>query len=330
MREMGFLMALFAFGCASRAPVPITRIAPEAIQGGEDIAIGPDGSLYTGTQSGEIVAIRPNGQPHRIFSTGGRPLGMRWFGGSSLVVADGRRGLMRVSPSGENAVLVPNTADRPLLCNGVAVAPSGHEVYFTSSSANYPLGKIAGGAMVDDRSGALYRYDTRTRQATRVLENLSFPNGVAVLRDGSVVIAETFACRLLRWDPQEGRAEAAVLADGLPGYPDNLSVDEEGRLYIALCGSRQPVLDLLRLVPLSGYPLVPLFGDSHPMSEVARYAVYESGRMSVHELGEGPEAYAPLTSVVRHGDKLYFASVGQAGIGMLKAADQPPAGETAK
>lgn len=326
MRWLGLLAALISCGCASRPVVPVTHLAPEAIRGAEDIAIGPDGSLYTGTQNGDIVAIRPDGQSHKIFATGGRPLGMRWLGGASLVVADGKRGLMRVSPSGENALLVPNSAERPILCNGVAVAPGGREVYFTSSSANYPLGKIAGGAMVDDRSGALYRYDLDTRRATRVLDNLSFPNGVAVLHDGSIVIAETFSCRLLRWDPRDGSSSASVLADGLPGYPDNLSVDEDGRLYIALCGSRQPLLDLIRFVPMSGYPLVPLFGDAHPMSEVSRYAVYENGSISVHELGDGPDAFAPLTSVVRRGDKLYFGSVGQDGIGMLQMTEKPTPG----
>lgn len=53
---------------------------PAGGDGPEDVAIGPDGSLYTALDDGRIMKYPPgSNEPGELTSTGGRPLGMdRW------------------------------------------------------------------------------------------------------------------------------------------------------------------------------------------------------------------------------------------------------------
>lgn len=52
----------------------------------------------------------------------------------------------------------------------------------------------------EDKTGRLMKYDSKTKQVQVVLENLSFPNGVALSKMGDfILIAETTHCRILRY-----------------------------------------------------------------------------------------------------------------------------------
>jgi hypothetical protein len=321
------IVTLILTGCASAQPVVhLKTLGPEAIGGGEDLCLGPDGAIYTGTAGGDIMALR-HGKPEHIFATEGRPLGVRWLGEGSLVVADAKRGLLRVCTCGELDVLVENTPKQPLLCNGVAVGDDG-SVYFTSSSSKYPLEQITVGAVMNDHSGAVYRYEPSTKKLTLIADQLAFPNGIVIQPDGSLIVAETFTRKLLKLPPtpapgSKAGSKPTVLVENLPGYPDNLSIDDTGRIYIALFTDAQPLLDVVRLIPGAGLPIAPLVSGSKPDSRTARFAVYQNGKLSVCDLGKGDDAYAPITSVLRVGDTLYFGSVTQDGIASIKLSDAP-------
>lgn len=62
-----------------------------------------------------------------------------------------------------------------------------------------------------------------------LLSNLHFANGVAVSPDGEyVLVNETWKYRILKyWIGGRSPGEAEVFADNLPGFPDNLAVDNE-------------------------------------------------------------------------------------------------------
>lgn len=64
--------------------------------GPEDIAIGPDGWMYTGFRDGRIVRLNAEGQHEEFVNTGGFPLGMRFDSNGNLVVADSDKGLLSI------------------------------------------------------------------------------------------------------------------------------------------------------------------------------------------------------------------------------------------
>jgi sugar lactone lactonase YvrE len=79
-------------------------------------------------------------------------------------------------------------------------------------------------------------------QVDVVLEGLHFANGVTLDEDEeSVIFAETDGYRLQRlWlkGPRQGKVE--ILADSLPGFPDNMSRMRNGRFWVAMVSPRNP------------------------------------------------------------------------------------------
>jgi streptogramin lyase len=172
-------------------------------------------------------------------------------GGSLLVVENGLRRLMRVSPAGR-VTLVANlrkpyavarsrsgqiyVTDGPVLrridgkrapvkvaravsdIGPIAVAPSG-DVYFTTELG---LWKLAGGR------------GTPIRLAAETL--FSAPHGLAVSPDGTLLVGDTGNHRILRVDPRTGKATLFRVA-----VPRGIDVAADGTVYFVNAGSNRIV-----------------------------------------------------------------------------------------
>ena len=74
--------------------------------GPEHIAIGPDGKLYTGMDSGNILRMNLDGSEQSAFAfTDGRTLGLAFDAQGNLIAADALRGLLSITPDGKVNVL---------------------------------------------------------------------------------------------------------------------------------------------------------------------------------------------------------------------------------
>ncbi|MFC7203319.1 SMP-30/gluconolactonase/LRE family protein [Haloferax namakaokahaiae] len=102
-----------------------------------------------------------------------------------------------------------------------------------------PKGRVFAGTMpTEDRLGRLYRFDT-DGTATRVLDGLDIPNGMAFTPDGEhCYVTESVPGTIYRFDYDEptgslSNREVFIDRTNERGVPDGLAVDEDGYVWSA-------------------------------------------------------------------------------------------------
>jgi len=234
-------------------------------RGPEDVALGPDGWFYSGIhfvedphhphfmRDGAIVRTQPQTEEVQALAfTGGRPLGVEFDTSGNLYVCDAIKGLLRVSAAGEVERVGPNpgTSENPDYTDNLDISDDG-VVYFSSPSMRWALSQIRLDGMETRPTGRLLSYDPRTDHIKQELGELMFANGVVLgPGDAYALVAEWYGYRITRkWlkGPKKGTRETFI--DNLPGYPDNLSIDDEGTIWVGLVIPRDAVVDRLQSHP---------------------------------------------------------------------------------
>jgi sugar lactone lactonase YvrE len=119
---------------------PVT-VHPIPGMGAEDVVVGDDGLVYTGTEDGTIYVLRPDGSRVDVVGhTGGRPLGLEFLPDGRLLVADAHQGLLAMElATGAVEHLVDSVNGRRMLfCNNAAVAANG-DIWFSDSSTRHGI-----------------------------------------------------------------------------------------------------------------------------------------------------------------------------------------------
>ena len=131
---------------------------------------------------------------------------------------------------------------RALACPAaVAVGPDG-KVYFTDAaavSAKYGLASaLRTELFAHTASGCVYVYDPAARTVEQVLGGVAGASALALSADGETLYAADLASRCVWAVSTTGREltaggkGCAVFAQGLPGYPGALAVEEDGTVDI--------------------------------------------------------------------------------------------------
>jgi sugar lactone lactonase YvrE len=306
-------------------------VARGQVSGPEDIAISGEGVVYTGTDNGRIVRVFPDGQVESWINTEGRPLGMAFDHQGNLIVADADRGLLSVNPDGDLSVLAREAKGTLFrLTDGVDVAPDGR-IYFTDASSRFPLSRYALDLLEMRPHGRLLRYTPRTGKTEVLLDNLHFPNGVVLSTDGDyLLVSETWKYRILKYrlrGPGEGQAE--VFASNLPGFPDNLGVDDQGRYWVAFPTLRNHQIDALHRWPWLKDLVAKLPESLRPgTGNYGLVVAYDAGGEPVISLHDTRGTHLKMvTSVAPHNGALYFGSLHNNRIGRLPFQAIPGLGE---
>lgn len=298
--------------------------------GPEDLAVDAQGNVYAGLEQGTIVRFRPGSKEPELFARGlGRPLGMEFGPDGALYVCDAKKGLVRVKPDGTSEVLLEAVAGRKLTFpNNLDVTKDG-VVYFTDSSIEHPQTDYLGEVIAHDDGGRLLSFDTRTGKAGVVKDGLAFPNGVALSRDEDfLVVCEMNSYRLLRvWLQGDKQGEVEPFVENLPGFPDNVSSDDQGRFWVGISGLRTAMRDktlphpwareLLSMLPRAAIPRPPAHGFVVAFDEQGAVA---------GNLQDPDGEFSDTTSAVAHNGDLYVGSLHEGAIGVVRGAAGPASG----
>ena len=303
-------------------------------EGPEHVVLARDGKLYTTVLSGNILCMNPDGSGREVFAnTGGRVLGFDFDATGNLIAADAIKGLLSISPDRKITVLADQVGGDPIrYADAVVVARNG-KIYLSDASTRFAPARWGGtfeASVLDiieqSSTGRILEYDPATRSTRVVAKGLSFANGVALSQDEKdLFVAETGKYRVWKipteareLDIAQGGAQARVLLDNLPGYPDNLMRGTDGKIWMGLTKPRSPVVDgmaekpflramTLRL-PRALWPVPKAYG--HVM------AFTEDGKI-VADLQDPSGAYPETTAVTETADRLYVQSLHAKGLGWM-------------
>jgi sugar lactone lactonase YvrE len=287
-------------------------------RGPEDVAFDAEGRLYTGFEDGRIFRMAPpDGEPELYADTGGRPLGLVFDASGRLLVADARRGLLAVAADGVIEILATQAGGVPFgFTDDLDLAPDG-TVCFSDASTKFGYGEDRLDLLEHGGHGRLMAYVPGTGEVRVLLDGLQFANGVAVARDGSfVLVAETGAYRIRRYwlaGPAAGADE--VFIDNLPGFPDNINLTEDGRLWVALPSPRVPAVDRLAPHPFLRRVVIRLPEALQPDAIRHGFALeVDAGGRPVRSLQDPSGTVALVTTVMERDGRIYLGSYREASL----------------
>jgi len=297
--------------------------------GPEDVAIGPDGLLYIATHHGEILRRPQSGGRTDVFArTEGRPLGVEFGPSGDLYVADAYRGLLVVDRQGAVRVLADKADGKPILyADDVDVAADG-AVYFTDASTRFGA-RDSGGTLAasvldlveHSNNGRVLKYDPETEQTTVFANNLTFPNGIAVGRDGGIYVVETGTYSIWRYAP-DGKGRELVISN-LPGFPDNINDAPDGTFWVGLVSPRNPVMDRLDDKPRLRRAVMRLPKSMRPAPIRYGFVFRMDAAGTVIETLQDPAGTYGLTTgaIVGADGSLFVSSLTEPRLGVLRSRE---------
>ncbi len=319
----------------------LTLIPLGTEEGPEHIVLAKDGKLYTTVASGNIIRMNPDGSAQEVFAnTGGRVLGFDFDASGNLIAADAVKGLLSISPDRKQSVLTDRADGKPILYADAVVVAKNGKMYFSDASTRFAPAAWGGtfeASVLDileqSSTGRVLEYDPATRVTRIVARGMSFANGVALSQDEqSLFVAETGKYRIwkiavdangldLMQPASQSGAQATLLFDNLPGYPDNLMRGLDGKIWAGFAKPRNPTIDNLARKPFMRKLTLRLPRALWPIPQSYGHvmAFTEDGKV-VASLQDPQGAYPETTAVTETADRLYIQSLHAKSLGWLPKA----------
>ncbi len=311
------------------------KFIPIGAEVGPEHLVLRDGKLYAAVASGKILRMNPDGSAQEVFvQTGGRVLGFDFDAQGRLIAADALKGLLSIGPDRQVRVLADQVDGDPIrYADAVVVARSG-TIYFSDASTRFHP-KVNGtfeASVLDiieqSSTGRILAYDPASGKTRIVARGFSFANGVALSADEQTLFvnetgryrvwAVSVAAQQLDVAASPPPAQARVLLDNLPGYPDNLMRGSDGRIWLGFAKPRSATVDQLADKPFLRRMVLrlprALWPVPRPYGHVIAFT--EDGKI-VADLQDPSGAYPETTSITETADRYYVQSLHAHAIGWL-------------
>ena len=279
--------------------------------GPEDVAIDDKGWAYVGLQDGWIMRAKGS-EFEKVVNTGGRPLGLHFFG-EKLIVADSYKGLLSVDKKGAIETLSTEAEGVPFgFTDDVDVGSDGR-IYFSDASYKFPQSDYTADGLEHRPNGRLLVYDPATKNTSILAKNLYFANGVAVSQKADfVLVNETWKYRILRyWLKGEKKGQMEVFKDALPGFPDGISRGENGVFWLALVSPRNALLESLAPYPFPRKVISRLPGFMRPDAEpyAGVFGLNSDGEVVYNLQDPDAKKLGIISSAQQKGGRLWLGSL---------------------
>ncbi len=237
-----------------------TKIALDGWAGPEDILFDGQGNMYCGVHKkddftdGRILKIDVNGKAEVYYNSQSWVAGLHFDTDGNLIALSHKEGLISISPA--KVVTVLATKDekgRPFLIpNGLDIATDG-KIYFSNTSSQSAYSIKYGRKLILEMKpeGGLYCYNPATKKVTTLIDGTYFGNGVVLSKDESyLLMTETTKYRILRyWLKGEKAGTSEVFMDNLPGFPNGISIRDNGTYWLGFSTKRNDALDNIHPKP---------------------------------------------------------------------------------
>lgn len=235
-----------------------TLLESEKIQidgwlGPEDILFDSIGNIYTGVHNtdfsdGRILKIDSSGEVEEFYNSGSWVAGLHFNKKGNLIALSHKQGLISISPTKEVTVLAATDENgRPFLIpNGLDIADNGM-IYFSNTSEIERYSIKYGRKVIMEMKpiGGLYSYNPATKKVKTLMDGAYFGNGVVMSQDQDyLLMVETTKYRVLKyWLSGEKEGESEVFIDNLNGFPNGISIREDGSYWLGFSTKRNEALD---------------------------------------------------------------------------------------
>lgn len=210
-------------------------------------------------------------------------------------------------------------AGRPVeKCDDLAISADGQRIYFTEPY-DHP-GAILGvswqsfaEALTLGENGRVWLYDLADESAQLIAEGYSYLDGILLEngadgRETALIVGELSKFRLLRLALRgPDSMQDSIFVEGLPGLPDGLDRDEQGRIWIALVKMRSGLLNTVHAYPFLKHLLLRVPYDMLPISKQTGLVVVSPEGRPLHVAVHGGELFSNIIVVVPGPDQVYLA-----------------------
>ncbi len=239
----------------------IEKISLNGWYGPEDIVFDTEGNLYCGVHSkeydfsdGRILKIDQSGKVEIFLNTNSWVSGLHFDTKGNLIALSHKLGLISIAPDKTVTVLADkDDKGRPFLIpNGLDIASDG-KIYFSNTSSESAYNVKYGRKLILELrpTGGLYCYNPTTHKVETLIDGTYFGNGVVLNQDEShLLMTETEKYRILRyWLKGDRVGKLDVFMDNLPGFPNGISIRDNGSYWLGFSTKRNDALDNIHPKP---------------------------------------------------------------------------------
>ena len=229
------------------------KIEMDGWYGPEDILFDSIGNLYTGVHNadfsdGRILKIDPSGKIEEFYNSGSWVAGLHFDKKKNLIALSHKQGLISISPEKNVTILASSdeTGKPFLIPNGLDIANDGM-IYFTNTSEVSSYNIKYGRRIIMEMKplGGLYSYNPETKEVKTLIDGTYFGNGVVVSQNQDyLLMVETTKYRVLKyWLLGEKVGQTETFIDNLHGFPNGISLREDGSYWLGFSTKRNEALD---------------------------------------------------------------------------------------